>query len=178
MSNNDLPMQLHFALFRGSGGFVLKPPEMLGYRQAPVIADVFDLSASGSDAEAERISEASAANDFWPPPREQLHRATIELLTLHNLPTRNEQRPRYSGSRSACHKFHPELSGIAALPDNLDPCSPELRLSIYATGGTRAPLRCPQPSHASLQRVSPTRASAALSSPQASARSPTRCRCR
>ena len=46
MSNNDLPLHLHFALFKGSDGFVLKPPEMLAaplksdWEAAPTLARV------------------------------------------------------------------------------------------------------------------------------------------
>eukprot|EP00966_Prymnesium_polylepis_P005326 122681-Prymnesium_polylepis.1 len=29
MSNVDLPLQLHYALFNGTGGYIVKPPEML-----------------------------------------------------------------------------------------------------------------------------------------------------
>ena len=67
MSNNDLATQLHFALFNGSGGYVLKPPEM--------------RTGGASTAEA-----AGGADEYWPPPRAELHRTTIEILSLHNLP--------------------------------------------------------------------------------------------
>jgi hypothetical protein len=56
MSNVDLPLTLHFALFNGSGGFTLKPQEM-------------------------RIE-----GTFWPPSRVQLVRTTVDILSLHNLP--------------------------------------------------------------------------------------------
>eukprot|EP00966_Prymnesium_polylepis_P056297 1302441-Prymnesium_polylepis.2 len=66
MSNPDLAVQLHFALFNGSGGFVLKPPEMLAVDA--------DDSADGDD------------KAFWPPPRERLHRMTMKVVSLHELP--------------------------------------------------------------------------------------------
>ena len=58
MSNNDLAVQMHFSLFKDSGGYVLKPAEMWHSRDA---------------------SE-------WPPWREQLHCAVITLISIHNLP--------------------------------------------------------------------------------------------
>ena len=75
MSNNDLPVQLHFALFRGSGGYVLKPPEMRSALQ--------DATPSRSGDEWRRNQSADA---YWPPPRATLHRTTIEILSLHHLP--------------------------------------------------------------------------------------------
>eukprot|EP00966_Prymnesium_polylepis_P236939 5479751-Prymnesium_polylepis.3 len=67
MSNNDLPLHLHFALFNGSNGFVLKPREML----------------TNSEPGVRDINEADV---FWPPPRKQLHCASFDLLSLHQLP--------------------------------------------------------------------------------------------
>ena len=75
-------------------------------------------------------------DDYWPPARETLHRMTIDVLSLHNLPKRRERRPRYDGSRGACHNYHPELSGNPAPPDNLKPSTPELTLSLHPIGGT------------------------------------------
>jgi hypothetical protein len=63
-------VQLHFALFNGTEGFVLKPPEMLN-------------ALEGADDGA-----------FWPPPRNELHVVSLEVLSLHNLPKRGERRPR------------------------------------------------------------------------------------
>ena len=64
-SKPDLAVQLHFALFKDRAGYVLKPPEM----------------RPASDEQDE-----STATCFWPPPRESLHRATLHVLSLHNLP--------------------------------------------------------------------------------------------
>ena len=58
----DLPVQLHFALFKGSGGFVLKPPEMC------------------------RAEPGNSTDDFWPMPRQTLRCVTAQILSLHNLP--------------------------------------------------------------------------------------------
>ena len=74
-------------------------------------------------------------DDYWPPPREALHRTTIETISLHNLPKRTERRPRFDGSRGACHKHHPELSGAAAPPDQHKQSSPALTLSLHPIGG-------------------------------------------
>eukprot|EP00966_Prymnesium_polylepis_P297479 6873167-Prymnesium_polylepis.4 len=57
MSEIDVPVQLYFALFNGTHGFVLKPKEML------------DPTAYHEDA-------------YWPPPREHLHCAIFEVLAL------------------------------------------------------------------------------------------------
>jgi len=119
-----VPLQLHFALFGGGAGFVLKPSEM-----------------------CTSLTEAlDSKNDFWPPPRDSLHRATIQVISLHNLPKRHERRPRHDGRRSECHNFVPELSGEAKPPDNQEPSSPALTLTMHPIGGfcaldTRLPLR-------------------------------------
>jgi len=106
-SINDLAVQLHFALFNGSEGYVIKPPEM-----------------------------RAAGTDCWPPHREMLHRTTIEILSLHTLPKRGERRPRYDGSRVACHEYLPELSGANAPPcTSMDLSTPAISLSLHPIGG-------------------------------------------
>lgn len=120
MCEVDLPVQLHFALFHGSGGYVLKPAEMTSSLDARL---------------SHRSAGAAADDDYWPPIRHALHRATVQLLSLHNLPKRSERRPRYEGSRGACHQFHPELSGTSAPPDDKKPSSPSVKLSLYPIGG-------------------------------------------
>ena len=85
LQTNDLPTQLHHALFAlgGGCGYVLKPREM---RAEPPEA--------------------------WPPARATLHRATITLLSLHQMPAPDEERPALArGHRRACHTCMPELSG-------------------------------------------------------------------
>jgi len=114
MSNNDLPVQLHFALFNGTGGYVLKPEEMLRTRPK---------------------DENDDEKALWPPPREELHRTTLELLSLHNLPKRGEQRPRFDGSHAACHEYAPELSGKCTPPANAEPSCPEITASVHPIGG-------------------------------------------
>jgi len=105
MSNNDLPLQLHFALFKGCGGYLLKPPEMV---------------------------QPDAA---WPQPRATHLKTTIHVISLHHLPKRRERRPRYDGSSELCHMLVPELSGTSKLPDDLEPSSPALDISLHAIGG-------------------------------------------
>jgi len=114
-SNPDLAVQLHFALFSNSQGYVLKPDTM--------------VSAAAADA------HSLAADDYWPPPQKCLHRVTVDVLSLHMCPKRGEQRPRHDGSHSACHEYVPSLSGSSVLPDALDPTTPSLTLSLHAVGG-------------------------------------------
>jgi len=122
MSSVDLAVQLHFALFNGSGGFVLKP---LGMRSTQPHA--------GSDAD-ERQSIANP-DVYWPPPRNRLHRTTVDLVSLHNLPKLGERRPRFAGRHAECHKFVPELSGSSAPTNNVEPSSPRLHISLHPIGG-------------------------------------------
>mmetsp|Transcript_87263 Transcript_87263/g.262240 ORF Transcript_87263/g.262240 Transcript_87263/m.262240 type:complete len:157 (+) Transcript_87263:1179-1649(+) len=127
----DLAVNLHFALFNGSNGFLLKPAEMLATLPPAEILQTSpcaDVSAScsspqrsassvllrvGSDVLNERSTAplsaepptyhrvrkaASAesimiddvhqddANVYWPPAREWLHRTSIQMISLHNLP--------------------------------------------------------------------------------------------
>lgn len=70
MSNNDVALQLHFALFKGSRGYVLKPPEMC--------ARAFEDHQVAEEEDSEMM--------FWPTAREMLHRTTIQLHSLHHLP--------------------------------------------------------------------------------------------
>eukprot|EP00966_Prymnesium_polylepis_P157168 3631996-Prymnesium_polylepis.1 len=45
--------------------------------------------ASSSAAVADPGEHATGSNDddaFWPPPREKLHRTTVQVVSLHNLP--------------------------------------------------------------------------------------------
>jgi len=72
----------------------------------------------------------------WPPPREQLHRTTVEILSFHNAPKLRERRPQLNGRHAMCHEHHPELSG-ATVPPNVgeEPTSPALSISVHAIGG-------------------------------------------
>eukprot|EP00966_Prymnesium_polylepis_P031576 734529-Prymnesium_polylepis.2 len=123
MSNNDLAVQLHHALFKASDGYVLKPPEM--HLVAPE-------SRTTDPSESDQVDSEDA---YWPPARDSLHCTTVEVISLHNAPKRGEQRPSYEGSRGACHAFHSELSGGSVPPDNTNPSCPGLTLSIHPIGG-------------------------------------------
>ena len=67
MSNLDLHLQLHFALFKHSGGYVLKPAEQR------VVQDHDEMGHHDED-------------NYWPPLREQLLCTSIDVLSLHSLP--------------------------------------------------------------------------------------------
>ena len=67
-SDNDLAMQLHFALFDGAAGFVLKPLVMCGVQQTMM---------------EHRLPEDV---EYWPAPGRQLHRTSIKFLSIHLCP--------------------------------------------------------------------------------------------
>eukprot|EP00966_Prymnesium_polylepis_P225980 5227033-Prymnesium_polylepis.2 len=75
--------------------------------------------------------DGDGADAYWPPPCEHLHRATLSLLSLHLLPKRSEARPKYDGRHGGCHRYHPELSGAPTPPDNLEPSSPTITVSLH-----------------------------------------------
>jgi len=132
MSNVDLAVQLHFALFNVSRGYSLKPLEM---RAVPAR----NATVSGGSSTAEHSFDHSGMHlhddDYWPPPRERMHRCTIKTFSLHNFPKRGESRPRFDGTRSACHQYASQLSGAAAPPNNSDPSCPVITISLYSIGG-------------------------------------------
>jgi len=132
MSNIDLPAQLHFALFKASGGFVLKPPEMCFGDAAASLPASRRLSAASSATDDER---RDADVEYWPSFRGFLHMTTLELLSLHSAPERRERRPRFDGSRSACHQYCKELSGTAASPGNSNPLPVAVTVSLHPVGG-------------------------------------------
>jgi len=116
MSNLDLHLHLHFALFKHSAGYVLKPAEQrLGQ----------------NDDEMGHQDE----DNYWPPLREQLLCTSLEVLSLHNLPKPGEGRPRFAGSRARCHTYVPELSGAAAIPADSEPSCPSVTVSLHPIGG-------------------------------------------
>jgi len=141
MSNNDLAVQLHFALFKGSGGYVLKPAEMRqqpsGQPTSPFACnpEPNNLMAAWTNDSPQSFHERGNCDDYWPPPREKLSCTSISILSLHNLPKRGEVRPRYYGSRGGCHKYHKELSGVPALPDNSEQSCPAVKVSLHPIGG-------------------------------------------
>jgi len=143
-------VQLHFALFNGSQSYVLKPFEMRVLRED----DGDDFSSCHSSSRAffirrgtggaglvlDGISEKEVdvtedEQHFWPPWHDYLHRITVDVLTLHNLPKRGEQRPSHAGSRGLAHKYHPELSGQTVPPNKLYASSPSATVSLHPIGG-------------------------------------------
>ena len=110
LQTNDLPTQLHYALFElgGGAGYVLKPPEM--------------CSTDGK----------------WPPDRQTVTRVCLRVLSLHHLPSRGEQRPyRGTGPHAACHSHVPHLTGSSIPPKASAAvvCCPSIQLELYAIGG-------------------------------------------
>jgi len=150
MSNNDLPLQLHFALFDRFGGFLLKPSEMrekmrdlchprLSSTQ-PVRPDAnehVDAAAEGPQfpGVAQALGDNQDGDAYWPPPREMVDFTLIEVFSLCNLPKRGEQRPRRDGSRGLCHKYAPELTGDLVPPDGSDASSPAVQFTLHPIGG-------------------------------------------
>ena len=92
------------------------------------------IVAEGHAAECEEGQEVDA---FWPPWREQVVCATIEVISLHHLPKRGEARPLYDGRRGACHAYHPELSGSAVTSQDALSTSSRTTLTaaLHAIGG-------------------------------------------
>ena len=90
LQTNDLPTQLHRALFEQGEclGAVLKPAEM---RCHPPVK--------------------------WPPLRTELCRVSLHLLSLHLLPVRGEQRPSYGKeSKRSGAGYVRELTGERSPP--------------------------------------------------------------
>jgi len=166
-SDVDLAVTLHFALFNGSDGFVVKPPEMRGVWRdsesrrsssscgascaenetssrgtsrkdgsaASKTSSPNSCVASSSRRSSEQLVQEPSDDRFWPPPREMLFRASVQILALCNLPKRGEKRPSYEGSRASAHKYHPELSGGHSPPKKVGPSSPVITFSLHAIGG-------------------------------------------
>jgi hypothetical protein len=206
-SDCDVAVQLHFALFSESSGYVLKPEGMRLFldhtsttsvesdggsvqsdgpsrwgnfgdkRMPPKVGSAKLLSRIASDGiAAGRELLLDQRDAYWPRARDILSRVTIQFLSLHMLPTvgleacsrpalvlpsrrtrvfpvdaclarfawqAGERRPRLSGRRAACHKFHPELSGFAAPPNARKPSTPTVSVSLHPVGGM--PLPTPTP---------------------------------
>uniref|UniRef100_A0A7S4BXW7 PI-PLC Y-box domain-containing protein n=1 Tax=Chrysotila carterae TaxID=13221 RepID=A0A7S4BXW7_CHRCT len=113
LQTNDLPTQLHYALFElnGGRGYVEKPKEMV----MPV--------------------------PCWPPPQLLLKVVTVQPITLFQLPKRGEDRPCLTSSRSRLHNYVSELSfasmrsgkrkqvGVGVVP------FPSVSIELHAIGG-------------------------------------------
>jgi len=140
-SDSDLPIQLHFALFNGSAGFVLKPQAMLTTsRESSTLHDTMlmrcaSCSSRCTDASATPSPRKRKYEAYFPLTGDWLRCTTITVLSLHHCPKSGEQRPRFAGSRAACHDHVPELSGSVAPPSNLDPSSPRVTLTLHPIGG-------------------------------------------
>ena len=106
----DLPVQLHEALFNqnGGSGVVLKPKELRG-------------DSPDSELQLPR----------WPPPRSELFRASLRILSLHQLPTRGECRPRFirglESERDVSGEEHPPVGGAVS--------SPKVTIELHPIGG-------------------------------------------
>ena len=115
----DLGMQLHYALFDRTGGYVLKPKEM-----------------RSSELRTEPNGSAVAVPDTalrWPPIRNRVWKTSVEILSLHNLPKRGERRPQKGND---CHNYVPELTSTYAPPDWREPHSQtSVTVSLHPIGG-------------------------------------------
>ena len=122
----DLATQLHHAMF-ASAGYVLKPKEM---RSVNATAAATAPAATSTPAPT---GEALC----WPPRRSRVTRVTLRILSLHHLPTRKEGRPRlHAGRRARSHALVPSLSGSFVTPDLGGASSPQVKVELFAIGGT------------------------------------------
>jgi hypothetical protein len=67
----------------------------------------------------------------WPPPRDELFRATLRILSLHQLPAYQERRPRPSRGM----EFEPELTGKERPPVPGPVSNPKLAVELHSIGG-------------------------------------------
>ena len=106
---NDLPTQLHHALFALGGGlgYVLKPAELRG---------------PGED---------------FPPAREVVTRLALRIISLHQLPTAGERRPHTAGRRAASHEHvrHLTDSSVPTKASAAAVSSPSVRVELHALAG-------------------------------------------
>ena len=165
LQTNDLPTQLHYALFElgGGSGYVLKPPELRGQRIPPLgseadseadseaqstVADQSSVHLVADAAGADEADEANAVEAIlrsgsvarggaWPPTRSTTRRVSMRVLASYQLPTRGESRPCVSGGAHAAGMQHvPELNGEHAPPDaRAAPMGVRVQVSAHAIGG-------------------------------------------
>jgi len=107
----DLPTQLHYALFELSGGH--------GYVLKPA---------------------QMRQGLVWPPARETVMRVSLNVISLHHLPARGEQRPdTKTGRHARCHDFtcSANLSGTSVPPkaSAASVSSPSVQLEVHSIGG-------------------------------------------
>ena len=79
--------------------------------------------------------ESMVNGQGWPPRRDTLRRVTVEVLSLHGLPVRGEERPRKEGAHEASHACASELTGRWRAPVAVDASSPRVKLSLHPIGG-------------------------------------------
>ncbi|EOD30067.1 hypothetical protein EMIHUDRAFT_99535 [Emiliania huxleyi CCMP1516] len=165
MQTNDLPVQLNHALFRDSGGYVLKPAALRTLEQPPppsarkdrdsslcgrlsreesgggglarAASEVRPLLKESSRLGAPATAASGRGKPLWPPPRE-------EVLSLHQLPTRDECRPLLAEPH---HAFASHLSDSPRPPGGAraSVSSPRVAVELHAIGGFCAVAREPQP---------------------------------
>jgi hypothetical protein len=91
-SDSDLPIQLHFALFNGSAGFVLKPQAMLTTsRESSTLHDTMlmrcaSCSSRCTDASATPSPRKRKYEAYFPLTGDWLRCTTITVLSLHHCP--------------------------------------------------------------------------------------------
>eukprot|EP00966_Prymnesium_polylepis_P256032 5914629-Prymnesium_polylepis.1 len=90
-------------------------------RTTPITAGLTSMTLTGR--RHAKNSPRATARDA----REDRPQYSANLLSQ-----RGEVRPRLTG---AAHKYHPELSGEAAQPNNVEPSAPALTFACYAIGG-------------------------------------------
>eukprot|EP00966_Prymnesium_polylepis_P059873 1388771-Prymnesium_polylepis.4 len=147
MSNLDLHLHLHFALFKHSAGCTAAALELTLLALCTLHRVTSPLTASDVLKPAEqRLGQNDDEmghqdeDNYWPPLREQLLCTSLEVLSLHNLPKPGEGRPRFAGSRARCHTYVPELSGAAAIPADSEPSCPSVTVSLHPIGGASRPV--------------------------------------
>ena len=88
--------------------------------------------ATGADG-----TGGSIAAPLWPPPRTTLHRVSLRIMGLYNLPTRRESRPRLErGAHASALACVPELNGEGVPPEpSATPMSPSVAISLHTIGG-------------------------------------------
>ena len=107
LQTNDLPTQLHHALY-ATTSYVLKPPELR------------DPGGVG-----------------WPAPRSTTTCVTLKVPSLHHLPSYKEGRPRLlQGRRKEAHTMVASLSGVPSPPETSSTVSsPHVKIELFAIGG-------------------------------------------
>ena len=119
MTRCDLPVQLHFALFKGSGGFVLKPHEQRSPQtrlHAPALSDIDEQECRITNAHKPGLGDQSPT----PLPRSwctsRMSRATRESrATSESSDRRRTSKASSRASFSGSIKLGPQHAGAAVL---------------------------------------------------------------